>query len=115
VAPTLGNGTGMEIDEATINEAGKRLVGASPAGTRVILFGSHARGEASRHSDLDFLVIEPSVDHPASESVRLRRALGDLVVAADVIVVSEQRVDEWRDVRGSLIHAALAEGRELAA
>jgi hypothetical protein len=45
----------------------------------------------------------------------LRRALGDLVVAADVIVVSEQRVDEWRDVRGSLIHAALAEGRELAA
>ena len=105
----------MKIDEATINEAGKRLVGASPAGTRVILFGSHARGEASRSSDLDFLVIEPSVEHPASESVRLRRALGDLVVAADVIVVSEQRVDEWRDVRGSLIHAALAEGRELAA
>jgi predicted nucleotidyltransferase len=112
----------MKIDEATINEAGKRLVGASPVGTRVILFGSHARGEASRNSDLDFLVIEPSVEHPASESVRLRRVLGDLVVAADVIVVSEQRaasseqrVDEWRDVRGSLIHAALAERRELAA
>jgi hypothetical protein len=77
----------------------------------VILFGSYARGEAGRHSDLDFLVIEPSVEHPAYESVRLRRALGDLVVAADIIVVSQQRVGEWRNVRGSLIHAALAEGR----
>ena len=115
MASASGNRTGMHIDEATISEAGRRLVGASPAGTRVILFGSYARGEASRHSDLDFLVIEPSVEHPASESVRLRRALGDLVVAADIIVVSQQRVGEWRDVRGSLIHAALAEGLELAA
>ncbi len=47
--------------------------------------------------------------------MRLRRVLGDLVLAADVIVASEYRVKEWRDVRGSLIHAALAEGRELAA
>jgi uncharacterized protein len=103
------------VDEATISEAGRRLTRASPPGTRVILFGSHARGEAGRHSDLDFLVIEPEVEHPGVESVRLRRALGALVVSADIIVVSERRVGEWRDVRGSLIHAALAEGRELAA
>jgi uncharacterized protein len=102
-------------DEALIVEAGQRLARAAPPHTRVILFGSHARGEAGKHSDLDFLVIEPQVENPALESVRLRRALGDLVLAADVIVVSEQRVGEWRDVRGSLIHAALAEGRELAA
>jgi uncharacterized protein len=102
-------------DEALIVEAGRRLARAAPPRTRVILFGSHARGEAGKHSDLDFLVIEPEVESPALESVRLRRALGDLVLAADVIVVSEQRVGEWRDVRGSLIHAALAEGRELAA
>ncbi len=103
------------VDEATISEAGRRLVGASPPGTRVILFGSHARGEAGKHSDLDFLVIEPEVEHPGVESVRLRRALGELVVSADIIVVSARRAGEWRDVRGSLIHAALAEGRELAA
>ncbi len=79
----------------------------------MILFGSAARGELTRDSDLDFLVIEPEVENPALESVRLPRALGDLVLAADVIVASEHRVQEWRDVRGSLIHAALAEGREL--
>jgi predicted nucleotidyltransferase len=103
------------IDATTIEEAGRRLSEAAPPRTRVILFGSHARGEAGPHSDLDFLVIEPEVENPAVESVRLRRALGDLVLAADVIVTSEHRVQEWRDVRGSLIHAALAEGRELAA
>lgn len=103
------------LDEATIDEAGRRLAGASPPGTRVILFGSHARGEAGKHSDLDFLVIEPEVENAAEESVRLRRTLRGLLFAADVIVASEQRVRDWRDVKGSLIHAALAEGRELAA
>ncbi len=35
--------------------------------------------------------------------------------AADVIVVSEHRVQEWRDVRGSLVYTALTGGRELVA
>jgi predicted nucleotidyltransferase len=54
MASTLGNHAGMEIDEATISEAGRRLVGASSAGTRVILFGSYARGDVGKHSDLDY-------------------------------------------------------------
>ena len=70
------------IDEATIDEAGRRLTGAAPPGTRVILFGSHARGEAGKHSDLDFLVIEPEVENAAEESVRLRRTLRGLLFAA---------------------------------
>jgi len=43
----------------------------------------------------------------------LRRALRGLGVAADVVVVSARDVDEWREVRGSLVHAAMSEGREL--
>jgi len=103
------------FDDAQIAEAGRRLLQAAPPDTRVILFGSHARGEAGKHSDLDFLVIEPEVENAVEESVRLRRTLRGLSLFADVIVVSAQRVGEWRGVRGSLIHAALAEGRELAA
>lgn len=49
------------IDERVIAEAGRRLAAAAP-GARVILFGSHARGDAALHSDLDFLVVEPEVD-----------------------------------------------------
>jgi uncharacterized protein len=101
------------FDETLIEEAGRRLSQAAPPRTRVILFGSHARGDAGVHSDLDFLVIEPEVENAALESVRLRRELGDMLVPMDIIVTSQRRVEEWRDVRGSLIHAALSGGREL--
>jgi predicted nucleotidyltransferase len=103
------------LDDAVIQEAGRRILQAAPRGARLILFGSHARGEAGQHSDLDFLVIEPQVENWARESVRLRRTLRGMAVAADIMVVSEQSVREWRDVYGTVIHAALDEGREIAA
>ena len=100
------------IDERVIAEAARRLAAAAP-GARVILFGSHARGEAALHSDLDFLVVEPEVDDDGGEAVRLMRVLRDLRVPADVIVVSERYAEDWRDVRGTLVHAALSQGRVL--
>jgi predicted nucleotidyltransferase len=103
------------FDDAVIEDAGRRILEAAPPGSRVILFGSHARGQAGEHSDLDFLVIEPVVDNVAKESVRLHRALKGLEVWADVIVRSEESVREWRDVYGTVINSALREGRELAA
>ncbi len=103
------------FDDAVIQEAGQRILAAAPSGSRVILFGSHARGEAGKHSDLDFLVIEPSVKDVAKESVRLHRTLKGLGVWADVIVRSEDSVREWRDVYGTVINSALREGREIAA
>jgi predicted nucleotidyltransferase len=102
------------FDEILIAEAGRRLAAAAPQ-ARVILFGSHARGDAGPHSDLDFLVVEPSVEHPVEESVRLRRTLRGLGLFADVLVVSEREAEDWSDVRGSMIHAAMTEGRPLAA
>ncbi len=102
------------FDEAVIQEAGRRILRAAPPGSKVILFGSHARGQAGENSDLDFLVIEPEVEDRGKESVRLYRAL-QRGVYADVIVVSEESVREWRDVYGTVINSALREGREIAA
>jgi predicted nucleotidyltransferase len=103
------------FDDAVIQEAGRRLLEAAPARSRVILFGSHARGEAGKHSDLDFLVIEPSVADVVEETYRLRCALRGLDVFADIVLVSEDEVNAWGDVYGTIIHAALGEGRPLAA
>lgn len=80
----------------------------------MILFGSHARGGASPHSDVDFLVIEPEVVNEAEESVRLHRTLRDLRMPVDVIVVSRDHAERWRNVRGGLVHAAFSQGRVLA-
>lgn len=101
------------VNEKLITEAGRRLVAAAP-NAQVILFGSYARGEASPHSDVAFLVVEPEVANEAEESVRLHRTLRDLRMPADIIVVSREYADRWCEVRGGLVHAALSEGRILA-
>jgi predicted nucleotidyltransferase len=95
-------------------EVGRRLAVEAP-NAQVVLFGSHARGSATSRSDIDVLVIEPEVENTALESVRLMRAVGDLRLPVEIVVVSEREAAEWRDVRGSLVHAALSEGRVLAA
>lgn len=99
---------------AAIEDMGRRLRAEAP-GARVFLFGSHARGTATARSDIDVLVIEPVVENTALESVRLMDALRDTRLPVEIVVVSERDAEEWRAVRGSLIHAALAEGRELTA
>jgi predicted nucleotidyltransferase len=53
-----------------IERAGKALADAAGADSKVILFGSYARGDQRQDSDLDFLVIEPEVDDQFGESVR---------------------------------------------
>ena len=97
-----------------IERAGHLLAGAAPPESKVLLFGSHSRGDARADSDFDFLVIEPSVASKAKEMVRLREVLDPLRVAADVIVMSREYVEEWGGVPGTMLHDALTEGRVLA-
>lgn len=101
------------VDEAVIEEAGKLLSAAAGESARVILFGSHAKGDAGPGSDLDLLVIEPKLESRNKEFVRLREALGDIGVPVDLIVVSEDHVARCGNVRGGVIHQALKEGRVL--
>jgi uncharacterized protein len=101
------------IGNDVIDEAARRITEAAP-GARVILFGSHARGEAGPDSDVDLLVVEPRVEDPNREIVRLQRVLAPLRLPADVIVVSEAHVEEWGDVASTMLHEALREGRVLA-
>jgi predicted nucleotidyltransferase len=89
------------------------LAAAAP-GARVVLFGSHARGEAGPHSDVDLLVIEPNVADQFGEIVRLQRVLAPLRLPADIVVVSEEHASEWRDVPSTMLYDALREGRVLA-
>ncbi len=103
------------VDQETIESAGRALVEAARSPARVVMFGSYARGTATNESDLDLLVIEDSLDNRLEETIRLRRALRPLRIPVDVLVYSKEHVDAWAGVRNTVIHAALQEGREIAA
>lgn len=49
------------------------------------------------------------------EMARLTRELRSFGVPVDVLVVSEAYAEDWGGVEGTVIHAALTEGREFAA
>lgn len=99
--------------EQVIQRAGELLAEAVRPPARVIVFGSHARGEQTPESDLDILVIERDVESRRGERVRLRGALRGLGVPIDLIVLSEEHVEEWGEVEGTMLEAALREGRVL--
>jgi len=99
------------ISEMVIRDAARRLLRAAP-GSRVILFGSHARGEAGPDSDLDFLIVESDVTSRREEAVRLRDVLRPLRVPADVVVVTERTFRECAEMPGTVVYEAAHEGRE---
>jgi uncharacterized protein len=101
------------FDESLIEEIGRRLAKASPPQSRVVLFGSRARGDERSDSDVDVLVIEPAVGDPIQESVRLRRSLRGLGVPIAVLVVAQEEADRRSAVRGTVFERALREGRVL--
>jgi predicted nucleotidyltransferase len=100
--------------EVMIERAGRALIDAASAPAKVILFGSHARGDADGGSDFDFLVIESEVADRAAEAVKLRRALGDFGAPVDVIVMDQALVERRAKVRGTMVDRALREGRVVA-
>jgi len=81
--------------------------------TRIILFGSYARGDARADSDIDLLIVERDVADRAAEIVRLNRVLSPLRLPVDVLVVSEEMYRHWADTPGNVYSAVEREGRVL--
>jgi predicted nucleotidyltransferase len=96
-----------------IETASQTLATVAADPVKIVLFGSHARGDAGPDSDFDFLVVERDPLDRHAEMVRLGRALRPLGVPFDVLVVSENYAEDWGDMEGSMVHAALTEGRVL--
>ncbi len=108
------NGNAPMVDMKTIQEAAQALLEAAP-GSRVILFGSYARGDAGPESDLDFLVVQPLVKARRNEMVRLSDTLRGMGIHADVLVVSEENFQEWADLPGTVLYEAARGGKVFSA
>ena len=80
---------------------------------RVILFGSHARGEAGPHSDVDLLVVLDDVTDKRRTTVEIRRALGNFPVFKDIVVTTPDEIARRGNLVGTVLRPALREGRVL--
>ena len=100
------------ISEQTIQQAVARLVAAAQP-SKIILFGSYARGDATEDSDLDLMVIESEVSNKFDEMVRLHRAVGDVGIGVDVLVYSDHEASRRSQVPGTVLYWAFREGKVL--
>jgi len=98
------------ISEKTIKEAIERLIKVAKP-QKIYLFGSYARGDARKQSDLDFLVIEQILKNRRKEMVRLHDAIRSMRIPVDILVTSESIFNEWSDVPGTVMYRAKAEGQ----
>ncbi len=75
---------------------------------KVILFGSHARGNAGSHSDVDILVVLKSLDNWPKHDNPIRAAIAEeFVLPVDVLVTTPERLASQRDNPYSFVNTAL--------
>jgi predicted nucleotidyltransferase len=79
----------------------------------IILFGSHARGEAGPDSDLDLMVITAS-DQPRLERYsQVRRLFRGMGLGMDILVYTPEEFAQFQSVPGSLTYTVAHEGKVL--
>ncbi|MCK7521059.1 MAG: nucleotidyltransferase domain-containing protein [Ignavibacteriales bacterium] len=79
---------------------------------KIILFGSQARNQAGESSDYDILVIKSGIDDNLTIEQKIYRKLYDEDVEAevDIIVVTPEILEKYKNSIGSVFKPALKEG-----
>ena len=98
--------------QVMIQEMVRRIV-VQFAPEKIVLFGSHARGNAGPDSDVDLLVIKPVAGSRRQERLAMRVALHGMGMAKDVLLVTPEEVETFRELPGTIIRSALSEGKVL--
>jgi len=80
---------------------------------QVILFGSAARGDMGEDSDIDLLVVTPSGTHRRKTAQKIYRNMIGVGFATDIVVITEDDIEQYKDHPGMVIHQALEEGKVL--
>lgn len=106
----------MTITDTDLAVLIARIIGTAHP-ERIILFGSHARGDAAPDSDVDLLVIESEPfglgRSRFHEIARLERAMGTIPIATDILVYSSDEVERLQFSANHVVARALQEGKVL--
>jgi predicted nucleotidyltransferase len=80
---------------------------------RIVLFGSHARGDAGSDSDLDVFIEMQTSRRPPERAIEVSAAFGLRPWPLDVVVYTPAEVQRLRGVSGTLLSVIEKEGKVL--
>lgn len=76
----------------------------------IVLFGSQARGDATRDSDFDLLIIGPSDKPRWQRTALVYKALAGSGIPKDIVWWTPEEVADWQGVKSHFISTVLREG-----
>ncbi len=88
-----------------------RRIAESFAPEKIILFGSHARGDATEDSDVDLLVLFREVEEPHQRAAEMYSALIGCRLPKDIVVSTTARFERYRNVVNTVYWPAAREGK----
>jgi uncharacterized protein len=77
----------------------------------IILFGSHARGDAGPDSDVDLLVVMDFEGSKLEKTVEIRAALGRHSIPTDIILSTPEDFEWRKEIVGTAEYPAAREGK----
>ena len=95
---------------ARIQEMVERIVSRFDP-ERIILFGSHARGDAGTDSDVDLLIVMPVTGSKREKAIEIGVALHDIPLPKDLIVTTPEEFEWRKDTIGTIEWPAWREGK----
>lgn len=104
----------VEVTEDLLGEIVRRICEAGDP-LKIVLFGSHARGDTHPHSDVDLLIVEESAEPRWERSPKYYGATSGLFPGRDrdIVVWTPEEIWEWQAVPNYFVTTALREGRVL--
>ncbi|HQH71928.1 MAG TPA: nucleotidyltransferase domain-containing protein [bacterium] len=104
----------MEIGRDDLIQKMIRVIVQTVNPRRIILFGSRARGNARTASDVDFLIVKDkpflSGKSRREEMTQIWQSLAPYSVEQDILLYSQDEIDQWSQTKNHVIARALKEG-----
>jgi predicted nucleotidyltransferase len=98
------------VAERTLKKIIRRIVKVAKP-EKIIMFGSAARGRMGPNSDVDLLVIKRGKFHRGRLTDRIYVNMHGVGQAVDVIVVTPEDVERYKDCFALVIYPAVREGK----
>jgi uncharacterized protein len=97
------------LEQSILNELIDRVLEVAQP-SKLIVFGSQARGAGQPNSDIDLLLITQGPVHRGRLTEKIYMNLIGVGCAVDVIVVTPEDVEQYQDNPYLVIYPALREG-----